>query len=445
MNISFRHFLTTIIHYSLTLAIASSFFIIPGIHVGNIPIPQPFYFFSFLALTGIAIKLFRSPSHFYSKQVFFWLKILALLIIFFSINVLFYFAATGSFTVPYGKDLARVLILVLLFVAILINTTFDRSSLPWLVGALFIPLTLAPVILLRNIDTARTILPLDFFSGYALQAMQYNPSSLGAWLIIPFGLLAPMLLDPSFRRSLRIVSAIVTTTLMALIWWTNSRGTILAAIFILITTAVIYRKKDISLSIIFRGIGIVAIIIIGGFLVLPSQAKTSVFVRFYPQYFQTALQKDFFVPIQQITPKIFISPPNITKAQDRQTLWPEYMRFVATHPLGEFGPALPFEKKGFVYEGAEHNTILQTGAWGGWGALIVFVYFLYEIFKTSALNIIKQPENARHVAVGLLMAFIGVLVIALLNSFLQVKTLWFLMAILAAYSLRDTSEAKSPS
>jgi len=121
------------------------------------------------------------------------------------------------------------------------------------------------------------------------------------------------------------------------------------------------------------------------------------------------------------------------------------MRFVATHPLGEFGPALPFEKKGFVYEGAEHNTILQTGAWGGWGALIVFVYFLYEIFKTSALNIIKQPENARHVAVGLLMAFIGVLVIALLNSFLQVKTLWFLMAILAAYSLRDTSEAKSPS
>ncbi|MDI6820691.1 MAG: hypothetical protein QMD65_00735 [Patescibacteria group bacterium] len=442
MKFSWHSFLNIIINLNLALAVASSFFIIQEIRIDGILFPQFFYFFAIIAITGIAIQSFSSPSLSKEKErkISFYTILFFLLLIFFAINIAFFVATTETITIHYYKDLLRVIFLMIFSIAILFHASRELSSLYWIIGALLVPLLITPIIFFaRNIDAARLWFSFDFFSGYALQAFQHNQSSLGLWLITAIGIITPFIFTKinSLKRFFVIFPLLVA--MMGLIWWTNSRGTILAALLIILISGFFAKWRReitfIKLLTLFISIPIL------GLLILPSQAQIFIFKRFYPQLTYDIQQTNVLVLSPYIVKNIFSSHIDLLHAQDRQALWPKYILFVATHPFGQFGPAIFFKKNTFLYEKAEHNTILQVGAWGGWGAIIIFVYLLYIIFSNTIKDILRAPSNT--LLIGSLMAFIGVFILIFLNSFFQAKTLWFIMTILAIYDLYRTNEAKS--
>jgi hypothetical protein len=294
-------------------------------------------------------------------------------------------------------------------------------------------------LLFRSVDNLINILPNDFFSGYSLQALQYNPTSLATWLIILFSFSISFLFKGKQEKNIFhiIIFSLSTIITTSFIWWTNSRGALFASIIILIITGWIYLPKQ-KIKFITISITLFVLFFISIYI-LPPQAKANILVRYYPQYRQTIKNNNFIInPNNSISLKN--SPiPNIINSQNRQNFWPKHILYVLNHPFGIYGPEIIPNKDTIIFQEGEHNTLLQAGKWGGWMAMIIMGLFIYNIFKIS-INLVKR-ENSPYI-LGIITSFLGIFSISMLNSFLQLKTFWIIPAIIFAYFLRKKSDIK---
>lgn len=459
---------------SISLAIFSSFFILRNFHLGSIKLPQLFYLFLFIALINTSLKVLFLAEHkeILKKILQKYARLMILFFIFIIPNLIFYFInyQTSDLPIFFLPDLGRVIAEIILAILIIIHLTINKQAYVWLMTAFFVPLTLTPLLFFRDIDKLMTDLPDQFFSLYSLQALQYNTTSLATWLIVAFAFSISFLFRKIQDKKIltSCLFGLSTIIITSLIWWTNSRGALVGILLIsLVVSFIFYWKQKIKLLCAFIVLLLMFIISLN---ILPPQAKTSIFVRYYPQYRQEAIKSNFKVEsVKELVTKTEVKPqiiptvtqkptndvvvtvkveekitpkgPSLLADQDRQNFWPKHILYVLNHPLGAYGPkflSLPNEVE---FREGEHNTILQAGKWGGLGALIIILLILFYISKLS-INLIKKYGDSPYV-IGLTMAFLGTLILMMLNSFIQLKTFWILIAMIIAYSWQKESEIKT--
>lgn len=453
--------LDIVITISLTSAIIGSFFIVKKLQSGPILLPQPFYFFLIIALVASGIKIRFSTE---SRKILIiiakkYCLPVSLFFFFILLNLLFFIPdyLTNQIFPFFLADLIRVVIEMILGIMIILHlTTYPKANF-WLTTAFFVPLTLTPLLFFRDIDMISKILPKQFFTNYSLQALQYNTTSLATWLIITFAFsVSYLFLTINNKKTFlaRFVSTLCTIIIISLIWWTSSRGALLTSIFIYaITGCIVYWKQKVKLAIAILFLPLIFFI---SLYILPTQAKSSVLVRYYPQYRTEIKNNNYkFTSISDLvtkttnktdsvlTSKSGSSPslptPNFINSQDRQNLWPKHILYILNHPLGIYGPEIISNFTSIGLEQGEHNTLLQAGKWGGWGSLIILGLFIIYIFKISA-DLIKKYSNTPKI-LGLVMAFTGIFALSMLNSFIHLKTFWILLAMIIAYSLQSKTES----
>ena len=164
--------------------------------------------------------------------------------------------------------------------------------------------------------------------------------------------------------------------------------------------------------------------------ILPPQAKGNIFVRYYPQY-RSEVTKNNFVTPPIVSEKPISKVPDLINGQDRQNFWPRYAYYVLNHPFGMYGPEIiPSQRSQPELNDGEHNTLLQAGRYGGWGALIIIAIYMMRIFRISRHLIKSKPYD--DYTIGIIASCIGLFILVMLNSFLHLKTLWIIPALLIA-------------
>lgn len=433
--------LDILITISLTLAIISSFFILKNLHIGSIKLPQLFYFFVIISFISLSLKIRLSLEYKDSlkkiiKKYGIWIFIFFLFV---SINIFFYLINYEVYKLypSFLVDLFRVIIAIMVAITIILHLGLNKTAHKWLMIAFFTPLILSPLIFFRDIDKIIKMFSPEFFSNYSIQALQYNPTSLATWLVITFSFSLSFLFNKIKEKKTFHIFILSLTTIFttSLIWWTNSRGALLASIIIfLILGFLFYKNKKIKLILIPIYLFIIYSI---SLLILPPQAKTSIFIRYYPQYRQEVVESNFIYNIvEEIEKEKHLSVPNLTNAQDRQNFWPKHIVYLINHPFGIYGPKFfSFSNIDTLHDG-EHNTIMTAGKWGGWVSMTIITLFLFYIFKIITISIKKYSDNPY--LLGLSMSYFGIFLLAMLNSFINLKTFWIIPAMIIAFTIQNS-------
>jgi hypothetical protein len=433
------HTITVFISVILSTAVASSFFILPT--SSTTLIHQPFYLlFGFSVI--LAIIQYIQSSEWRQAALSVIRRYLPFIITFAAgaIANLFFFATlhSGSFNVAFLGDLLRTGSLILFFILILIQGRVAPASLRFIMAAFFLPLCLGSLLFIRELSLIAHDSPIPFLAAYKLQGFQSdNPTALGTWLVITFAFcIAPLLLQRNGLTQ-KILLSLLATTSLALIWWTNSRGAIIGSLlglFFVAALAYIKRQK------LLRELAfLVPLIIFGSLLILPQQALNSVFVRLYPEYYQRAIDSNFKIAASTLTRAALDSTPAITSAQNRGSLWTDCPRYVVTHPFGEYGPDWGTSPS----RCGQHNSLFQASVWGGWLTLGATLWLLWQVIA-CIIRLFRRDSTDMY-TIALSVALFGVLLQSFLNSFLQFKPLWIIMALTLAYQHEKLSTTPPPS
>lgn len=402
---------------SLSLAIVSSFFIIENFHIYSTSLPQLFYLFLFIVFVCSGIKYAKLPAYRlivhqtwsrYGKWIVLFLSCIVL-------NLLFYFFKNSWHSLPFfAADIGRVIANICFAMILLAELTHQPRSRMWILGAFLVPLVLSVILVVRNSELLKHILPSDFFSENSLQAFQHNPTSLATWLIITFSVCISYLWESMKHRDYlhRVFLFLGTILSASLVWWTHSRGALLGAVAIAFMTLFLsYRKQRTTLWI---GVLLIVAIFSVAKFILPLEIQKSITQRYYPNSTSHVV-------------------PDFTHSQDRQHFWPNYIVFDLNHPLGAYGPRLA-PGTNDIGDG-EHNTLLQAGRWGGWGALSLVGMFLFYLFSTSYKTLKENTYGAY--AIAITSSLVGIFILLMLNNFLQLKQFWIIAACVIA--LRSSS------
>lgn len=422
--------------FLLAFAAASAFFIIPQ-RSSSVNIIQPFNFFVCAASLIVVAEIFISPAHFKRtfrqlKEYFFLLPIGAAFIIIGALWGMQEGFGFGNFTL---KEIGRLYFMFWAF--LLFGYQATRGGLEKKVYfAFFIPLILSPLLLANDLDRLKNLLPPGFLDDhYKLQAFQGNGSSLAVFLLVPFAFLLAQIFNKKTDWPGKIWGFIGSVVILAFIFWSHSRGGLLAALLVSAVAIALNSSKS-AVFFIKSSLVILAIFFLS-FTILPTQVKASVFNRFFPNY--NYINRDGLprpiLSFQQLGVKSFNIPmfPNLIHSQERQILWPKYIPFLATHPTG-FGPEyvnhLP-QKLGL--KTTAHNSWIQAGLIGGWGLLSALTWLVYKIL-TAAWRNIRLDRNS--ITVGFFLAALAILIMAFLNDYLLMKPVWIVASLILARSIR---------
>lgn len=412
----------------LALAAASAFFVIPQ-RSSSVNIIQPFNFFVCAASLIAAADIFISPTHFKKvftqlKEYFFLLTIGAAFIIIGTLWGMQEGFGLGNFTF---KEIGRLYFMFWAF--FLFSYQAAKGGLEKKVRfAFFIPLILSPLLLANNLGRLKNLLPPGFLdNNYKLQAFQGNGSSLAVFLLVPFAFLLAQIFNKKTGWPGKIWGFTGSVILLAFIFWSHSRGGLIAAI--LVSAVAIALNSSRSAVFFLKSSLVILAIFFLSFAILPTQTKAPLFNRFFPNYIKRDSLPRPTLPLQQLEVKSSNIPmfPNLTHSQERQILWPKYISFLATHPIG-FGPEyanhLP-QKLGL--KTTAHNSLIQAGLIGGWGLLFALTWLIYKIL-TAAWQNIRLDRNP--ITVGFFLAALAVLIMAFLNDYLLMKPIWIVAALI---------------
>jgi hypothetical protein len=416
--------LDQVINWSLALATASSFFIVPGLKI------QLFYLLFAFAFLAFLAKLRQVPQ--YRAALVrcvrtFGLPLLAF-ILFVGLNVLLYAVShAGSFDVSFLPDYIRTVIMIVFFIVVAVQGTELWEHLTWLKRSFLIPLILSPLLLVSDVAAVASRSPLLIFDGYKLQGFQgNNPTALAAWLVISFALCAVPVFNRARSGRSRIVYGVLAVLCMALIWWTNSRGALLsvgATLAVAVVFSYLHQRAKITAS-----VSIALLILLVSFIILPRQAKTTVLIRFYPASVGSASVQNFQLPVKDFIKTAITMKPSFTAGQTRGEQWAPCPRFIALHPLGYFGSGVGMADPascGF------HNSFFVAAAWGGWVAAFVYAWFIWHVLAAGYRS--ARGAGYSEDPLWLTLAFFGIVILAMLNGFIQLKMFWILAGMIIAW------------
>ena len=418
------NFLDKSISILLALSITSAFFIFPNLHINNIALPQLFYFFFLLACSIILFKFiyystYRKAFLLAINRIRTYFILFTLLISFFLLNLIFS-SYNGIYISTEAKiDILRIIIIFLFFLIVIVHIILcGKKILNPLLASLCVSVTLFPLFIIKDIIHIRSYFPL-FFDGPKIQAFQYNPTSLAAWLIVSFGIIISFFFIQKLPIIKKIFLLIACTLMMGLIWWSESRGAIVSGIIITMSLSIFLILK--LKAKVWNVLPLAFCIIIISFFLLPNQTQKHLEYRFFTYGFQN------YSSLLQF---------NMLSSQKREISIPAYLKLVVLSPISSNitqQNQTKIEKyDNEKYGDGSHNTLFQAAYLGGWGAMVVMVVFFIKIIF-AIYRFIKNSNDP--IALGISLAFFGTFVLIMLNDFLQLKTLWIVSAIIVAYDI----------
>lgn len=431
-------------------------------------LPKPFEVFLLFALITTLLyfllsknwsKLKIIPKEIYLLPLVFILSAgLATLVSYFKYGV--------SFNTEGILNVGRILVIVIAFLLISFYLREDKLFYKRLCLALLAPLIFIPFLILPELTYQFSIVGDDG----RLYGFDEFPSLMAASSIVALAILFALFFENYYssgadilskaryssradisskarykiHQFLPIVYFFLTAAVAALIFWTQSRGAWLGMIGVLliipILTGFSFFKKNIIKHLLISSFLIVLILIIG-FLILPSSAKTVVILRIFPQYTHQYIsklhqpdarlfsQQDLSDLITEITkkPSFQAIGEGITYSQPRFTLWTAYSKLIPKNPLGlgiNYFPDLAVKINDNSPRGP-YNTILEFWVWGGIGALIAIFFLIWKIILNIKIKLKTRPDFW---TIGVVAALFGLSIFAFFDNMSIHKIIWILLA-----------------
>jgi O-antigen ligase len=225
-----------------------------------------------------------------------------------------------------------------------------------------------------------------------------NPNIISKILLIPALFFITCSLFKSKNKWIRLVYIVVSSALVALLFWVGSRGGLITLVFSLMFVWLVFSLHKFNWKKLFSsGVLILAIFILG-FIVTPESGKQRVFLRvLYPGSFD---HSSYFTGIDKSTNEVvtklindkssnhlFIYP----ERENRFKIWPFYLKYVLENPLG-IGPNTHHsfglrDSNGEYINSGPHNTFLQIWFWGGLLGILGFLYIFISACKNLLVNL----------------------------------------------------------
>ncbi len=229
----------------------------------------------------------------------------------------------------------------------------------------------------------------------------------------------------------------ISSMLVALIFWTASRGALFSLVIGMVVVGGIVSLHEFKWSKVFQNSVIILLIMVSGFIMTPYTGKQVVTNRLLnlenSQSTYSVLKDKSVTDIIQesaIKSSQENSSKNIVPGETRFQIWPYYLKQILHNPFG-IGPNthldsyIPSQHGGYLNTGP-HNTYLQIWLWGGLLGLFSFLYILLEAFK----NLKKKIQTKFDPLIIALLGMLATLSLSIVfDDSLSLYCFWAVLAI----------------
>lgn len=279
-----------------------------------------------------------------------------------------------------------------------------------------------------------------YYTQQRFQLFENWPSNVGYYVVVSLALLFVFLLTSSRSRYLSLGLIMGSVGLTAILLWTASRASWLSfmVISICILGVTTYHSSR-KLFTIGRGLGIIVLVFITAFLILPQQVKNEVIGRVFPDLrtFTEQSGVSFFeirshdllriAENKDLTPNLY--------DESRPQLWWAYSKLIAAQPLGLGINAPVIQYKGTPR--GTHNTPLEVLLIGGAIGLIGYGYVWWLVFQNLFIHPVKSWSSWR---LYVFAALVGLLVVSQFDGMSMFRLIWIFLGVGISFPVDDVQE-----
>jgi hypothetical protein len=301
--------------------------------------------------------------------------------------------------------------------------------------ALLVPALYAIFILIPNAAYGLSIARDGAFHG-----LTTNVNTMVKTLMVPTAFAIVYALRTPQKLIVRFGHSLLAALLIGLLFWTIERASVLALLAGCFVTWLIYWYYDRNWKhVLTRGLLLVLIIIVG-FLTVPSTGKKATLNRLlnfdgHQQQYVVVEQKSVTTVLKEslqkneTTPLASFADPK-KSPEPRFQLWIYYARIALKNPLG-IGPhthmdaQVPYAKGIFVNPGP-HNSFLQMWLWGGVIGLLALLYLVWSGIRRSFVSL---KTSFSPFTFGLLISVVMLAASIFFNDNLQSVWFWIVLGL----------------
>lgn len=288
-----------------------------------------------------------------------------------------------------------------------------------------------------------------------------NPNIVSKIMLIPIIFFSAKSLF-ELNNKLKLIFALIASSMVALLFWTASRGAIFSMILGIIFVWLILSCYNFSWKKLFLNGVVIFSILAMGFIFTPHDGKRIISSRIlnleYDKivHFKTenlaeevknikeikkaeikSIKKTekagSIEKIERINTKITSSFKDFRERLFRETrfrIWSFYLNKIIRNPLG-FGPNTHMESYILLEDGrydntGPHNTYFQIWLWGGLLGLFSFIYVLFSAFNNLK---IKLQTNFNLETLAIMAALFALSIAIMFDDSLSLYHFWVLMAL----------------
>ncbi len=307
-------------------------------------------------------------------------------------------------------EFGNFIISIVVFILVLFYTKNDKTYAKRYLYAL-----LLPVIYIIFVMFPEWAYYLHTENGGTFLGFTMNPNIISKILLIPTLFFVTHSLFKFRNKWINLLFIVVSSFLVALLFWVASRGGLVALVVSLVFLWFIFSFSNFNWKKLFYSGVIILMIFLVGFVITPGTGKQRVILRvLYPSgsehsnYLTVQDKSANAVLVKFINDKsnnpIFIYPGRETRFQ----IWPFYLKYVLLNPLG-IGPNTHFsfdltDNNGEYINSGPHNTFLQIWLWGGVLGILSFMYIFISAFKNLFTKLKSNFNPEALVLLGILFA-----------------------------------------
>lgn len=239
---------------------------------------------------------------------------------------------------------------------------------------------------------------------------------------------------------LQIFYILISSGLVALLFWVSSRAALISLIIGCIFVWLVFSFNKFKFNKLFNSGIIIFIIILMGFTISPHSSKQIFLNRIlnldgsqlaYGDLKEKSLlniiRESFF--IKKIKTEVIILPEDKEISESRFQFWPIYLKQILKNPLG-FGPN-PHIEIDYYYKGGKlnlgpHNTYIEVLLWGGALGFFGFAYVIFSAFK-NLKNQLKSNFNI--IIFSLISILFTTSIVIIANDSISLISFWIVLSL----------------
>lgn len=340
-------------------------------------------------------------------------------------------------------EFGRLMAAILIFILIFFYTRNDKM----LVEKYFYAL-LSPVIYVIFLPFSKFVDLHNLAIGGRFYGFTNNVNTISRLLLMPALFFITYSIFESGSKYKKILYIFISSFIVALIFWTASRGAVLSLFLGALLISALFIIKNFSFKKIFEAGFVVILIVILGFIFTPYSGKQVVSNRILNKdtsqtnyrYLKNESLKNIAENSLSKKNKVIDNDGNnkiINESDDSRTpetrleIWPFYLKQAIKNPLG-VGPAYNLHMKVYIsnfkdyFSSGAHNSFISIFLWGGILGLASFCYLIF-------LGIINLKNNLkfnfRPTIIALSSIFFALTIGAIFDDNLKLLWWWAVMAL----------------